>query len=112
MQATNARARPFAPSRPSVRPCHHRHQRPHLPGLGARLVVEPLQLLKDDFLDNGVRARQAFIDRVDGDVLLLAVLLDGLALEVDGANGALAGLAQKGYRPVQSLRMSEYNSSS
>lgn len=30
-----------------------------------------------------------------------AVLLDGLVFEVDGADGALAGLAQKGYRPVQ-----------
>lgn len=29
------------------------------------------------------------------------MLLDGLALEVDGADGALAGLAQKRYRPVQ-----------
>ena len=54
-----------------------------------------------DFLSDGVRACQALVDRVDGDVLLLAVLLDGLALEVDGANGALAGLAQKGYRPVK-----------
>ena len=34
-------------------------------------------------------------------LLLLAVLLDGLALEVDGADGALAGLAQERYRPVQ-----------
>ena len=29
------------------------------------------------------------------------MLLDGLAFEVDGADGTLAGLAQKGYRPVQ-----------
>ena len=38
---------------------------------------------------------------VPGGELLLAVLLDGLAFEVDGADGALAGLAQKRYRPVQ-----------
>ena len=30
-----------------------------------------------------------------------AVLLDGLAFEVDGADGILAGLAQEGYRPVK-----------
>ena len=29
------------------------------------------------------------------------MLLDGLAFEVDGADGAMARLAQKGYRPVQ-----------
>ncbi len=38
---------------------------------------------------------------VPGGELLLAVLLDGLALEVDGADGALVGLAQERYRPVQ-----------
>ena len=38
---------------------------------------------------------------VPGGELLLAVLLDGLAFEVDGADGALAGLAQERYRPVQ-----------
>lgn len=44
---------------------------------------------------------RTFVNRVDSDVLPLTVLLDGLALEVDGADGALAGLAQKRYRPVQ-----------
>ena len=34
-------------------------------------------------------------------LLLLAVLLDGLALEVDGAYNPLAGLTQKRYSPVQ-----------
>ena len=38
---------------------------------------------------------------VPGGELHRAVLLDGLAFEVDGADGALAGLAQKRYRPVQ-----------
>lgn len=38
---------------------------------------------------------------VPGGELHRAVLLDGLAFEVDGADGALAELAQKGYRPVQ-----------
>ena len=69
--------------------------------LSARLVVELLQLLEDNLLNDGVRSRQTLVNRIDGDVLLLAVLLDGLALEVDSADGALAGLAQEGYRPVQ-----------
>ena len=45
--------------------------------------------------------REVWPMSVPGGELHRAVLLDGLAFEVDGADGALAELAQKGYRPVQ-----------
>ena len=73
----------------------------HLAQLGAHLGVEALELFQHNLPDDGVRARQPLVDGVHGDELLLAVLFDRLALVVDGPDGSLTRLAQKGYGPIE-----------
>lgn len=72
--------------------------------IGAGVGVQRLDLLQNDLSHHGVRAVQALVRGVHGYRLVGAVLLHGLALEIDRTDGRLVGLAQEGYRPVDDAR--------